>query len=149
MITASPFYSDVYCIVIFPLSIVFLTHPHAFLSVIFFFSSSLHSLSTVYLNIIFISPFFLLFLHHLPTFSPVNFPSTYLPPIPPHYHLTDSLLLPTDTPPPAYSPSEDIKQTQPTDTPMETVPSSTSILSNNVTPVTYQVRFEGSLGLPR
>ncbi|XP_063848040.1 protein mothers against dpp-like [Scylla paramamosain] len=43
-----------------------------------------------------------------------------------------------DTPPPAYSPSEDIKQNQPTDTPMETVPSTAAVLSSNVTPVTYQ-----------
>lgn len=40
-----------------------------------------------------------------------------------------------DTPPPAYSPSEDIKQPQTTDTAMETVP------IGAVTPVTYQVSY--------
>lgn len=44
-----------------------------------------------------------------------------------------------DTPPPAYSPSEDIKQTQQTDTAMDIVPVGTAI-NSNVTPVTYQVR---------
>lgn len=45
-----------------------------------------------------------------------------------------------DTPPPAYSPSEDIKQTQQTDTAMDIAPVGTAI-NSNVTPVTYQVRI--------
>ncbi|XP_071538455.1 LOW QUALITY PROTEIN: protein mothers against dpp-like [Panulirus ornatus] len=44
--------------------------------------------------------------------------------------------IPADTPPPAYSPSEDIKP-QSTDTAMETVPVG-AVINANVTPVTYQ-----------
>ncbi|KAG0719986.1 Protein mothers against dpp [Chionoecetes opilio] len=43
-----------------------------------------------------------------------------------------------DTPPPAYSPAEDIKQSQGQDAPMDTAPTTTTTLNTNVTPVTYQ-----------